>query len=914
MKNFCIFSVLVIFNLGYFQKITFWGLKNACFAGYFSPENGKNTRFSWFPFANRPGYNAFMALLIPQIAANTGLPLVPWLPKICAVLDEQGILVVRSDPGSGKSTLIPLALMDYFKNDTIIMLEGRRASALSIASRLAELLGEETGERAGYAVRLQRRVSAKTRIEVITEGLLVRRIQENPGIFGENAGKGGVTLIFDEFHERSIHTDLAFALVMDLRRMGAKVRLLIMSATMDAEGVAANIDTLENRAGGAKTPVIDCPGRVFPVETRYWSLPGREAPSREWAAALAVIAREEAGAVPAEAGGDILVFLPGRREIAICGEYLAGQGLGRDFLILPLHGSLPLAEQRAVIAPEPQKSRRRIILATNVAETGLTIPGIRLVVDSGCVRLQRFHLPSGMNRLSLEPVSGHGADQRRGRAGRLGPGRCIRLWAESDIRPDETPPEIRRIDLSALVLECLLWGVKTPDELPWLERPPEAAWQWALELLRNLGAIDQDSRPSALGRKIARLGLEPRLGRLCVSGQEQGLPALACASAAILAERDGSGIGDDDPDFMLRLGALRNRSGSPWARRVRQNAEDLLRRLGAALPLEWQSGDEALAGELLIWAFPDRIAQKQGSQGPAALSPGGEGIFRFTSGREGRIRGPLARAEWLCALEVDAGERMGFIRLAVPVSVPAALETLKNQTLMEQKIEWKGLAPRRLTLKKAGRLTLAEERRPCRREELIPELPSLLRETGLASLPWEDERGAPRRLLERIRFKAGREPGEPGSWTDEALIASAAEWLGPFVWDGAESGKGTLVNGAGLAAALEFRLGWEAKQELDRLVPDQFTLPSGRKRPLDYGSGEPVLRLRLQDAFGIPGACKIISVPVVFHLLSPAGRPIQITRDLGGFWTGSYAEVRKEMRGRYPKHKWPENPGEFFEK
>lgn len=851
-----------------------------------------------------------MALLIPQIIANTGLPLVPWLPKICTVLDKQGILVVRADPGSGKSTLIPLALMDYFKNDGVIMLEGRRAAALSIASRLAELLGEETGERAGYAVRLQRRVSARTRIEVLTEGLLVRRMQENPGIFGENAANGCITLVFDEFHERSIHTDLAFALVMDLRRMGAKVRLLIMSATMDAGEVASGIDALENRAGTAKTPVIDCPGRVFPVETRYWPLPGRESSLREWAVALAAIVREAAGAALA----DILVFLPGRREIAFCGEYLAEQGFDRDFAILPLHGSLPLAEQRAVIAPENQGSRRRIILATNVAETGLTIPGIRLVVDSGCVRLQRFHLPSGMNRLSLEPVSCHGADQRRGRAGRLGPGRCIRLWAATEVRPDETPPEIRRIDLSALVLECLLWGVKNPDELPWLERPPEAAWQWALELLRNLGAIDGGSRPTGLGRKIARLGLEPRLGRLCAAGQEQGLPALACAAAAILAERDGSGIGDDDPDFMLRLAALRNRSGGPWARRVRQNAEDLLRRLGAAIPLEWRPGDEALAGELLVWAFPDRIAQQQDDRGRAALSPSGEGVFRFISGREGRIRGPLARAEWLCALEVDAGERMGFIRLAVPVSPSAALETLQGQITSEERIEWKGLVPRRLILKKAGRLTLSEERRPCRREELVPELPSLLRENGLAPLPWEEERGAPRRLLERIRFKTGREPGGPESWTDAALIASAAEWLGPFVWDGAESGKGALVNGAGLAAALEYRLGWEAKQELDRLVPDQFTLPSGRKKPLDYGSGEPVLRLRLQDAFGIPGACTILSVSVVFHLLSPANRPIQITRDLGGFWSGSYAEVRKEMRGRYPKHQWPEKPGEFIGK
>jgi ATP-dependent helicase HrpB len=325
--------------------------------------------------------------------------------------------------------------------------------------------------------------------------------------------------------------------------------------------------------------------------------------------------------------------------------------------------------------------------------------------------------------------------------------------------------------------------------------------------------------------------------------------------------------------------------------------------LELSLPLEWNSEDEAGIGTLLARAFPGRIAKRQ------AAAKTGEGIFRFISGREGRIRSPLAGFEWLCALDLAAGERMGFIHLAVPVSEAAALESLKPYLIEAEKTEWQGLVPRRIVTQKAGKITLSIRRRPCLRTELLQELPGLLRENGITLLPWDDEQGVPRRLLQRIRFFAANlKTGSmtSGGWTDDALITDAAEWLGPFI-----SGKGAIINGKGLSGALVHRLGWEAMREMDRLVPDQFVLPSGKKRTIEYGSGEPVMRLRLQDAFGLPGTCELLSVPVVFHLLSPADRPIQITRDLGGFWAGSYAEVRKEMRGRYPKHQWPENPLEF---
>jgi len=860
--------------------------------------------------------------------AETGLPLVPHLGAICDALDRKGSVVLRADPGSGKSTLVPLALLDRF-GGRIVMLEPRRAAVLGIASRLAELLGENVGGRAGYAVRLDRKVSSRTRIEVITEGLLVRRLQENPSMF-DGSGTGNVagwTVIFDEFHERSVHTDLALAFTLDLIRIGAKVRLVIMSATMDAGRVAEMVDEtvvgcIDGRGSpGSGVPVIECPSRVFPVETSYSPLPRRGPLGRECAMALADILAEERTNTenPSPLHGDILVFLPGRREIAACAGYLNERGFGGDFDIETLHGSLPLEKQRRIIAPE-KRGRRRVILSTNVAETGLTIPGITLVVDSGYARIQRFHIPSGMNRLSLERISESSAGQRAGRAGRLGPGRCIRLWSAGlgagETMPAETAPEIRRTDISQAVLECLLWGVTKIDDLPWPDKPGQAAWESALELLGELGAIDADTqiRPTETGRQMAGLGLEPRLARLCIAGRDLGKASLACVAAAVLSGQDGGA--DNSPDFAEHLSALRKDPGSPWARKVRESATDLLRRLGLSGFAPWTAVDEADIGEMMAVAFPDRIARRR-DFGDAGNPQGStmafdEGIFRFPSGREARCKMPLAGMEWLCAMEVDSGERTGYIRLAVPVSDETALGALAKRISVEKTVGWNGLVPRLTETKKAGRILLGEKRRPCRREELIPFIPAMLRDRGLSVLPWDDNRGAPRKLLERIRFYVAQKSGESPNWNDESLVDSASQWIGPYVWGGSDTGKGThkggIVSADSLCDALAARLGWEEKRKMDKLVPDSFPLPSGRKRPLDYASGEPAVRLRLQDAFGVSGPCAVMGAPIVFHLLSPADRPVQITRDLDGFWTGSYPQVRKEMKGRYPRHNWPEKP------
>jgi len=833
--------------------------------------------------------------LIPFL--DTGLPLAPYLADIRDSLLEKGAALVRADPGSGKSTLLPLALLQDTEK-RIVVLEPRRAAAVGIAARMAELLGEEVGERVGYAVRLERKVSEHTQIEVLTDGLFVRRIQADPSLPGVG------TVIFDEFHERSAMLDLALAFLLDLRRMGSRINILIMSATMDTGLAAGFINRVEGRPDGMEVPVFDVPGQVFPVETSYRSLAGKAPLGIETAAVLTKILHEEAGG----GKGDVLVFLPGRREIADTENGLFLREGAADIEILPLHGSLPLSKQREIIAPK-RREKRRIILSTNIAESALTIPGISLVVDSGLVRLERFHIPAAMNRLSLETASRASAEQRTGRAGRLGPGRCIRLWDKSSPRPETTDPEIRRIDLSGLALECLLWGIRSRDDLPWLEVPSEAAWERALGLLRELGTVDEENQPTELGKEAIRLGLEPRLGILCLAGKKAGCPALACTAAAVLSEGAGSRFSNDsgiigDGDFRNRLAVIRkgNSTAKPWIRTVTETRDDLIRRLRlpAGTAKGWSVEEEARIGELLAAAFPDRIAVRQKPKTPVS-----DVKFRFASGREARIEGPLEHSEWLIAAEVDAGERSAFIRLAAPVSEETAFAILKRQTVTESRVEWKGLVPRTVVSRRAGRLFLGEEQRASTRQEAAGALKRLLCEEGLDALPWAEGKAAPLRLLERIRFFAARGGIKAKGWTDEALIREAEDWLVPFT---AEPNKGPFVTVSSLLDALNGRLGWALVPVLDRELPEGFSFPNGRKRTIDYSSGEPALSAPLQFCFGITVHPRIMGVPVIFHLLSPANRPVQITSDIVGFWKGSYADVRKEMKGRYPKHFWPEDP------
>lgn len=906
----------------------------------------------------------------------SALPLVPMLGEIEAALARRGLAVLVAEPGSGKSTLVPLRLAagSVLPAGKILVLEPRRVAAASVATRAAEYSGGPCGGAVGYRVRLESRTSRATVVEYLTEGMLTRRLQADPALAGVSV------VVFDEFHERSAAADLALALALDARALGASFAILVMSATMDAQAVAA---FLADSAG--PVPVLDCPGAVFPVDTRYRPVPGRGRVGPELVAALP--------AILSETQGDVLAFLPGAGEIADATS-AAGRELARFGVeVRPLHGSLPLALQREVLVPRAAGAPRRVILATNVAETSLTVPGVRVVVDAGLVRLLRYQERSGMDRLSLEAASQRSCDQRRGRAGRTAPGSCYRLWSPDNPRPRDTEPELLRTELSEVLLDCALWGVRDLGSLRFLDPPRRESWAAAAELLRELGALDAEGGPTERGAALARLGVHPRLGVVVLQGARSGRGDLACAAAAFLSDRDASGL-RDEADLSLRLELLRRgsqganrygaaagdgpgradgaRSGSQdggawgpsaweedirrgfragrdssveaWRRRTFSLAQDLRSRLlgldhgeksrgtsGAALRgpgaeegwasggstapagahaatgqrgLSWSADDEAELGPLVAPGYPDRVAKLQDS-----------GRFRFPSGREARLDGALAREEWIVAPEVDAGERLGRVRLASPLAAADAEAALGSRLVVERVLEWSGLVPRAVELRVAGRLALSRRRVAAEAGEVGESLARRVAAEGLSILPWDDSGGEPLRRLQRIRFYLAAQGGgsggpgaadlgaaEFGAFSDAALVAEAASWLGPFL-----SVSGPALDGPSLSAALDYRLG-AAAGRLDSLVPERLETPAGTKRRVDYASGEPVLEGRIQEFFGMADTPRILGAPAVLRLLSPAERPIQITRDLASFWSTTYAEVRKELRGRYPRHYWPEDP------
>ncbi|HOX31010.1 MAG TPA: ATP-dependent helicase HrpB [Spirochaetales bacterium] len=833
-------------------------------------------------------------MLGPEAAA---LPLFPLLPDIAALLRERGSLVLSAEPGAGKTSLVPpyLALEGGIEG-RILLLEPRRAAAAGAAARIAELLGEAVGRRAGYRVRGDSRAGPATRVLAMTGGVLVRTIQADPGL----AGVGCV--ILDEFHERSAEADLCLALLGEARALRPELRLLVMSATMDVARIASFL--------GA--PALEAPGRCHPVETRH----AAAAPGRGFEERLAALAP----ALAEESGGDVLVFLPGAAEIARAAAALAGSGLE----VQALHGSMPLAEQRRVISPPggdaaPPGARRRAILATSVAETSLTVPRVRAVIDSGLARLTRFHARSGLNRLVTERESADRADQRRGRAGRLGPGICLRAWPAGEGLALRTEPELLRAELSSLVLESALWGARGRTELPWLDPPPAAAWEAARELLGSLGALDARGAPTEAGRRMAGLGTEPRLAALVLRGAAAGEGRLACELAALLSDRGGSASGERD--LAARLEELERAPGrDPAAARIREEASRLEAALGPAgrgpgrRPGDAEkpglgsgpAGPAAL-GPLLAAAFPDRIGARTEYAGPSAS-------FRLVSGRALSVQGPLAQASWIVAAEADAGEAAGRLYSGAALRETEALAALAPRIEEAEELEWKGLSYRARRIRRAGAIVLAETALGALgREAVAASFCARLAIEGLGILPWGEGPSSPAAFLARLRFwlAARGSPGsaaglEPGTLEDRALAARAAAWLGPFVG----AGPGPVLEAGSLRAALEAMLDRPTRLALDREAPGRIALPSGSERPVDYAGPEPALEARVQELFGLdeqPAAC---GRPLVLRLLTPAGRPLQVTADLPGFWRGSWAEARKELRGRYPKHEWPERPWE----
>jgi ATP-dependent helicase HrpB len=825
--------------------------------------------------------------------------------------------VLQAPPGAGKTTVVPLRLLDepWLAGGRIVMLEPRRLATRAAARRMASLLGDEVGGLVGYRTRDERRLGPATRVEVVTEGILTRRLQQDPSLPGVGL------VIFDEFHERNLHADLALALTLDARpALRPDLRLLVMSATLDTGRIAA----LLGAGGGA--PVIVSEGRAWPVDVRWMpaaplvrkaGYKGRPGPpprpgSQVVPAATAAVLR-----ALREESGDILVFLPGAGDIRRVETALtaAGSGLPHDVDVRPLFGALPITDQDAALAPSPP-ARRRVVLSTDIAETSLTVEGVRVVVDGGWRRTPRYDPRSGLTRLDTVAITKASADQRAGRAGRTQPGVAYRLWSklEHAARRPFPDPEIASADLSGLALELAVWGGDAAA-LPFLDPPPARALEEGRRLLTLLGALDPDGRPTDTGRRMSALPLHPRLARMVVAADTAPARAgLACAVAALLEDRDVlRGRPDDiETDVAVRLRLLLDRDarhaqadGGAVAA-ARRRAADLARRLGVDPPdRAGPVANASEAGHLLAFAYPDRIAQARGN-----------GRFRLRGGGGAWLPAddPLAGEAFLVIAELDAAGRGSAAagkdaRVRVAAALDAAdIEAVAAATgsVVERAatLSWD---PARDDLRarierRLDNLVLGESEGPAEPgPATTAALLARVRATKLAVLHWTD---AARALQARVAF-ARRIAGE--EWpdlSDAALLGSLDEWLGALLHHA--TGRADLER-IDMVAALRRMLGHRVA-ELDRDAPSSITLAGGRQVPVSYEGDHPAAEVRVQDAFGTTLHPTAGGVPVVLSLLSPAGRPIQVTSDLPGFWSGSWADVRKDMAGRYPKHSWPTDP------
>ncbi len=819
------------------------------------------------------------------------LPLAPRLGECAEALAERGALVLSAEPGSGKTTLMPIGLLEASRG-LILLSEPRRLAAVQAASRIASLLGEECGRTVGYAVRGGARRGPATRILAVTDGVLLRMVQEDPALEGVEA------LVIDEYHERGLGMDLALALCLDARRsLGAGPRILLMSATLDAEASGSFL----GRALGAEPALVSVEGRPYPVEIRY-RRPEPRAPIEGLAAEAALEALEETG-------GDVLVFLPGMREIERTRAALeVGLDRGRAE-VLVLYGSLPLEEQTRIARGRGPGEKARIVLSTAIAQSSLTVPGVRAVVDAGLSRLSRYDPAAGMDGLVTERVSRRDAEQRAGRAGRTGPGLCLRLWAPGEDMPESTQPEILRADLSSFLLECAVWGAD-PRDLPLPDAPPEAALSRARELLLALELIDASGRPSEGGRRCAALGAGSRLGKMLLNRRD----ALAAALAAILSDRDRSGIsGDADLRHRLEgLGEVLEGVGTcpAWYRRAAEEARRWMDVLSLAPGARRLEGIHE-AGDALASAFPDRIARREGE------------LYRFPGGRTARLAaakgvhaGSLEGTEWIVAPLVDQGEGVGPIISAAPLSRGFVESSIIPRAAPRAEIEWRGLSPRILPYLGFGRIRLPGRVDPGMDASsfVAASILERLRREGLSILPW---RPSSLGLLSRARWACSGHGGargdfpDPDSLSEEALAHRASEWLIPHCSLPARAKEGflpELIDEAGLERALAGLLS-PFRQALEDLAPAAIVLPSGRSVRIDYAAeGGPAAEGRVQEFYGLRIHPRVAGQALLLRLLSPAGRPVQSTRDLPGFWKGGYAELRKEMRGRYPKHDWPDDP------
>ena len=828
------------------------------------------------------------------------LPIEPLLPELLSQLGPGSTLLLQAAPGAGKTTRVPLALRQALEqaegpdHGRILMLEPRRLAAKAAAERLAASLGEAVGERVGYRVRLESRVSPRTRIELLTDGLFLRQLQADPSLAGVSC------VIFDEFHERRSEADLALALLREARPLLApQLRLLLMSATLNLQPLRAQLP---------EAALLSSSGRSHPVAICHQPPRPNEPLAAQVRRALESHWLDQRGR-----GETVLVFLPGQRQIQQCQEALAATAWGQALELCPLHGNLPLAAQSRAIQPSAGDAGK-VVLATAIAESSLTIEGVTLVIDGGLSRRSRFDPVTGMEHLVTVPASQASAEQRAGRAGRLGPGRAVRLWspAEQQRRPAFDPPALLEADPAPLVLQLAEWGAGLGETLPWLEPPPQAHLLEGQELMRQLGALDAKGALTPHGKALAPLGLHPRLAQLLLQARALGAAELGCELAALLSERDPLRAESDGCDLMRRLDWLRRPGRDPRRQQLQALQRQLRRQLGGpvttttatstAAATRSAASEAAIAAELVACAYPERVALlRSGSTeryltraGRGALLPGGD---------------PLQGCEALAIAAADGGDRDCRIQLALPLARTSLERLAAEQGSSDTEVSW-DRQQQRLRSERVLRLgALVLQRQPWPDPPAPARLQAVLsglEDLGLAALPWTE---ASRQLQQRLCL-AHRHLGAP--WPDRSDAALSGD---PLAWLGDQlqgvSNRSDLQR-LDLQEALWSGIDWQARRQLDQLLPQALAIPSGRQARLDYSSGEPVLAVKLQELFGAATTPTVLQgqLAVTVQLLSPAGRPAAITQDLAGFWRGAYQEVRRELRGRYPRHPWPEDPAQ----
>ncbi|BAM92828.1 ATP-dependent helicase [Bradyrhizobium oligotrophicum S58] len=805
---------------------------------------------------------------------DTPLPIDAVLGELSGTLERSNTAVLVAPPGAGKTTRVPLALRDaaWVGTKKIIVLEPRRIAARASAERMAKSLGERAGDTVGYRVRFGSKISRATRIEVVTEGIFTRQILDDPELTGVAA------VLFDEFHERSLDADLGLALARDAQQgLREDLRILVMSATLDGARVASLL---------GDAPVVESEGRAFPVETRYVGRKPDAPVERQMAETIASALRADAGSV--------LAFLPGAAEIRRTQTMLAERVHDAAIEVVPLFGALDAAVQDRAISPAP-KGSRKVVLATSIAETSLTIEGVRIVVDSGLARVPRYEPDIGLTRLETVRASRAAVDQRRGRAGRTEPGVCYRLWDEPQTASlaAYTQPEILSADLSSLVLDLAQWGVSDPTTLSFLDPPPQPAWKEARDLLNELGALDADGRLTDEGRRLRALALPPRLARMIVDAADYGAAADAADIAAILTER---GLGGDSVDLEVRLDQFR-RDRSSRAQSARDMARRWAQQVGPSSSPD--RGGELTTGLMLAFAFPDRVARNRGN-----------GSFVLANGRGAAVEqtSSLARLPYIAVGELTGTAASGRILLAAPLAIEdierhfAAHIEMKDEVSFDQN----AMALRARRRRKLHAITMADAPVALTpSEETARIFAGGICAAGLDRLPWSK---AARQWRDRVTFLRKAEGDSWPDLSDTGLAERRDDWLVPLL-----AGKTSLkdVSSGDVSDAVMALLPWDLRARLDREAPTHFEAPTGTLLAIDYEAEQgPTIAVRLQELFGLNVHPSIArgAVPLVLELLSPAQRPVQVTRDLPGFWRGSYAAVRTDLRGRYPRHPWPDDP------